>query len=175
MVHAPRRKSSKPVVGGAESRVHSLATQMLLVSVRRVATYAREPVPSVEALELPESDLVDVDLTEVGILDRPHCLVPGQRDEVTEETLRGVFGELDDLLGVVERPYGKTGPNDERARLSGLSSLPPARKMIGSYGRPTFDCSDVCRSRIYHRDSSGSRCSSGTRASRRCHSSSGTG
>jgi hypothetical protein len=52
----------------------------------------------VEALELPESDLVDVDLAEV-----------------------------------VKRPYGKTGQNVERARLSGFTPLPPARKMIRSY------------------------------------------
>jgi len=55
---------------------------VLLVTVRRVvAAHAREPVPGAEALELLESDLVGVDLAEVGIVDRPHHHVQGQRKE----------------------------------------------------------------------------------------------
>jgi hypothetical protein len=71
---------------------------VLIVSVRRVTVaYARGRVSTAaEALELLGTDLVDVDLAEVDLLDRPHRLVQGQSKEVPEDS-KGVVGELDDL------------------------------------------------------------------------------
>jgi hypothetical protein len=55
---------------------------VLLVTVRRVvAANAREPVPGAETLELLGTDLENVDLAEVGIVDRPHHHVQVQRKE----------------------------------------------------------------------------------------------
>jgi len=53
-----------------------------------------------------------------------------RRKEVARETLRGVVGELDDLLEVVERPYGITGPDIKKARLPSLTFSPPEQKMV---------------------------------------------
>jgi hypothetical protein len=57
----------------------------------------------VEALKLLGADLVDVDLAEVDIVDRPHRFVQIRREQVGAEAVRGVVGELDNLLEVIER------------------------------------------------------------------------
>src|ERR671917_1419348 len=91
---------------GAEAlvvQVDGLAAQVALVPVRPVvAAHAREPVAGVEALELLGTYLVDVDLAEVDVLDRPHRLMQIRRKDVGGQTVAGVVGEIHNLVEVVE-------------------------------------------------------------------------
>jgi hypothetical protein len=61
--------------------VHGFAAQVLLVSGRRVVAHGRVTVPGAEALELLGTDLVDVDLAEIGIIDRLHRRVQVDTNE----------------------------------------------------------------------------------------------
>src|SRR5919112_495926 len=85
-------------------KVYGFTTQVLLVSVWPVVTaHTGEAVTGVEALNLLGTNLVDVDLAEVDVVDRPHRLVQIRREQVGGEAVRGVVGKLDGLLEIVKR------------------------------------------------------------------------